>query len=149
MVELRRSEHHIYKLAYHLVFCPKYRHPVFKEPQRTMLREILIKAAYDYDMEIEEIEIPEDHIHMLIIIPPPISISRCMQILKSISAREFFKRYPDIRNKYFWGGTLWSPSFYAETIGRKDEDAVRHYINQQLEEETKHIQKLQQLKLFA
>jgi putative transposase len=147
-MDLQYAEHHVTRLEYHLVWTPKYRHPVFKEPQRTVLKQILIKAAYDYDMEITEIEIPPDHIHALIIIPPTISISECFNIIKSISAREFFACFPDIKQKYFWGGKLWSPSYYAETVGKRNEEAIRKYIKNQLKKEQGHIIKLKQLKLF-
>jgi putative transposase len=73
-----------------------------KEPMRTLLKEILIKTAYDYEMHIEEIEIPPDHIHMIIQAPPKFSPSKIMQILKSKSAIEFFKVYPKIKRAYFW-----------------------------------------------
>lgn len=147
-MDLRYAEHHVTRLEYHLVWTPKYRHPVFKEPQRTILKHILIKAAYDYDMEIREIEIPPDHIHALVSLPPTISVSECMNILKSISAREFFSQFPDIKQKYFWGGKLWSPSYYAETVGKANEQAIKKYILNQLKEEKKHILQIKQLKLF-
>jgi putative transposase len=148
-MELQYAEHHVSRLEYRLVWTPKYRHPVFKEPHRTILKQILTKAAYDYDMEIREIEIPPDHIHALIVLPPTISVSECMNILKSISAREFFAKFPKIKQKYFWGGKLWSPSYYAETVGKANELTIRKYILGQLKEETRHISKLKQLKLFT
>ena len=147
-MELQYAEHHVYRLEYHLVWTPKYRHPVFREPQRGILKQVLIKAAHDYDMEILEIEIPNDHIHVLISLPPTIMISECIRVLKSISAREFFKRFPEIREKYFWGGKLWTPSYYAETVGKRNETAIRKYIQNQLEEETKYEKTLIQLKLL-
>ncbi len=48
-----------------------------------------------------------------------------MQIIKSISAREFFRRYPEIKKQYFWGGKLWTQSFFVETIGNVNEDVIR------------------------
>lgn len=98
-MELKHAEHHVYRLEYHLVWTPKYRNPVFQEPYRSMLKSIIAKTAYDYDMEVREIEIPPDHVHALVALPPHISVSECMGILKSISAREFFFRYPSIKQK--------------------------------------------------
>ena len=94
-MELRRAEHHIYRLQYHLVWTPKYRRAVFAEPQRHVLKAILEKTALDY-----------------------------------------------------WGGRLWSPSYYAETIGRKNEVAVSAYIRNQLQEEVRYERVLKQLKLL-
>jgi len=147
-MELQRASHHIYRLEYHLVWTPKYRHPVFKEPQRTVLKQIIRKTAYDYDIDIIELEAPPDHIHTLVALLPQMSVSECMKILKSISAREFFRKYPDIKEKYFWGGKLWSPSYYAETIGQKNEAVITKYIQNQLEAEKRHLKQLKQLKLF-
>ena len=147
-MDILHAEHHLYRLQYHIVWTPKYRHPVFNEPYRTTLKHIIIKAAHDYDMDVAEIEIPPDHIHALISLSPPQSVSDCMRIIKSVSAREFFKRYPAVKEKYFWGGKLWSPSYYAETIGNKNEAAITAYIQQQLKEEEKYHQTLKQLKLL-
>ncbi len=147
-MELQRSEHHVYRLEYHLVWTPKYRNPAFQEPYRTGLKGMIVKAAYDHDMEVVEIEIPPDHVHALVSIPPPISISDAVRILKSVSAREFFEKYPDIRKKWFWGGKLWSPSYYAETIGNRNEAAIQSYIRNQLVAEERHLQQLKQLKLM-
>ncbi len=112
------------------------------------MKGMIVKAAYDHDMEVVEIEIPPDHVHALVSIPPPISISDAVRILKSVSAREFFEKYPDIRKKWFWGGKLWSPSYYAETIGNRNEAAIQSYIRNQLVAEERHLQQLKQLKLM-
>src|SRR3990167_3118481 len=147
-MELTHAEHHIYYATYHLVWTPKYRHPVFKEPYRGVLKSIIVKAVYDYNIDIQDIEIPSDHVHALVSFPPPMSISTCMRVLKSVSARELFKRHPSIRAKYFWGGKLWSPSYYAETIGQRNEQAIQAYIRHQLDAESKLIERSRQLKLF-
>jgi putative transposase len=147
-MELSHAEHHVYYAKYHLVICPKYRHPVFQNPYRTTLKQILIKAGYDHDIEVLEIEIPPNHVHMMLSFAPPLSGSDAVRILKSISAREFFRKYPEIREKYFWGGKLWSPSYYIETIGIRNEAAIKKYIQQQLIQEEKQIAKMKQLKLF-
>ncbi len=147
-MELIHAEHHIYRLEYHLVWCPKYRHPVFQEPFRSDMKAMIVKAASDHDMNVLEIEIPPDHVHAMVSLPPTVSISDCMRVLKSVSAREFFAKYPQVKKKFFWGGKLWSPSYYAETVGQKNEAAIRRYIQHQLQEEEKHISALRQLKLL-
>jgi putative transposase len=114
------------------VWIPKYRHKVFKEPYRENLKAIIRKIGYDYNIEIVELEVPEDHIHMVVRSEPKISPSRIMQTIKSISARNFFKLYPEIRKKYFWGGHLWTQSFFVETIGNANEETIRKYVQNQL-----------------
>jgi putative transposase len=63
---------------------------------------------------------------------PKVSPSSVMQIIKSISAREFFKLRPEIKKKYFWGGKLWTQSYFVETIGNANEEVIRAYVQNQL-----------------
>lgn len=116
-----------------------------KEPARTFLKEILTKVAYDYEMMIDEIEIPPDHIHMIIQAPPKLSPSKIMQILKSKSAIEFFKVYPKIKKAYFWWWKLWTESFFVETIWNRNEDQVRKYVQEQLKHEEETLKQMPNL----
>lgn len=75
---------------YYFVWVPKYRHKVFEESFRSGPKNIIGKIGYDYNIEIVELEIPVDHIHMVIRSVPKVAPSDVMQIIKSISAREFF-----------------------------------------------------------
>ena len=104
--------------------------------------------SYDYNIEIVELEIPVDHIHMVVRSEPKICPSEIMQIIKSISAREFFKLHPDIKKRYFWGGKLWTQSFFVETIGNANEETFRKYVQNQLEVMDKAESKTGQLNLF-
>ena len=147
-MELQRNTHHVYRLMYHFVWIPKYRHKVFNEPYREVLKGIIQKIGYDYDIDIVELEIPEDHIHMVVRGVPKMSPSGVMQIIKSISAREFFRIYPEIKRQYFWGGKLWTQSYFVETIGNADEKTIRKYVQNQLMENDKIEIKSDQLNLF-
>ena len=147
-MELQRNTHHVYRLMYHFVWIPKYRHKVFGEPYRKALKGIIEKIGYDYDIDIVELEIPEDHIHMVVRGVPKMSPSDVMQIVKSISAREFFRRYPEIKKRYFWGGKLWTKSYFVETIGNANEDVIRVYVRDQLTEHEKKEDKSRRLGLF-
>jgi len=147
-MELRRNTHHVYRLMYHFVWIPKYRHKVFSEPYREILKGIILKAGYDYDIDIVELEIPEDHIHMVVRGIPKMCPSDVMQVIKSISAREFFRLYPEIKKRYFWGGKLWTQSYFVETIGNANEDVIRAYVRDQLTEYEKKEESSIQLGLF-
>jgi len=131
-MELQRNTHHVYRLMYHFVWIPKYRHKVFEEPYRTVLKDIVWKIGYDYDIDIVELEVPTDHIHMVVRSEPKASPSSVMQIIKSISARKFFRLHPEIKKKYFWGGKLWTQSYFVETIGNASEEVIRKYVQDQL-----------------
>ena len=147
-MELDRNSHHVFRLMYHFVWIPKYRHKVFIEPYRSMLKEILYKIGYDYNVEIVELEIPVDHIHMVVKSEPKRCPSEIMQIMKSISARNFFKLYPDIKKRYFWGGKLWTQSFFVETIGNANEKTIREYVRNQLKQMDDQEARAKQMRFF-
>jgi putative transposase len=133
-MDTQRNKHHVFRIMYHFVWIPKYRKKVFKEPYRSMLKEIISKICYDYNFELTEIEIPEDHIHAVIRCAPRVSPSDIMQVIKSISAREFFKMFPEIKRRYFWGGKLWTQSYFVETVGNTNDKLIRAYVKSQLSE---------------
>jgi putative transposase len=147
-MELSRNSHHVFRIMYHFVWIPKYRHKVFVEPCRSMLKDIICKIGYDYNIEIVELEIPEDHLHMVVKSEPKTSPSDIMQIIKSISARNFFRLYPEIKKKFFWGGKLWTQSFFVETIGNANEEVIRKYVRAQLHKMDSQEEKWKQLRLL-
>jgi putative transposase len=89
-----------------------------------------------------------DHIHMVVRAEPKDSPSSIMQIVKSISAREFFKLHPQIKRKYFWGGKLWTQSYFVETIGNASEKVIREYVKNKLVVMNKGEKSSEQLGLF-
>ena len=97
---------------------------------------------------IVELEIPEDHIHMVIKGVPKQSPSDVIQVIKSITAREFFRIYPEIKKQYFWGGKLWTQSYFVETVGNATEDVIRKYVQEQLLELDRKEAYSNQLSLF-
>ncbi len=132
---------------YHFVWIPKYRHKIFVEPYRSSLKAIIEKIGYD-NIEVAELEIPIDHLHMIVRGEPKLSPSKVMQIVNSISAREFFRLYPEIKKRYFWGGKLWTQSYFVETIGNANEETIRAYVQNQLLELDEHESKSRQLGLL-
>ena len=143
-MEIRRNSHHVFRIMYHFVWIPKYRRKVFTEPYRNTLKTIIHKIGYDYNIEIVELEIPTDHIHMVVRALPKEAPCDIMQIIKSMSAREFFRLHPEIKKRYFWGGKLWTQSYFIETIGNANEEVIKAYVQNQLREmdatEKKHMQ---------
>jgi putative transposase len=71
-----------------------------------------------------------------------------MQIIKSTSAREFFRKHPQIKRKYFWGGKLWTQSYFVEMIGNANEKVIREYVKNQLNVMNKGEENSKQLGLF-
>ena len=147
-MDLQRNTHHVFSLMYHFVWIPKYRHKVIEEPYRSELKAIINKIFYDYDIDIVELEIPVDHINMVVRSKPKMSPSQGIQIIKSISARQFFKLRPEIKRKYFWGGKSWTQSYFVESIGNANEEVIRAYVQNQLKVMNAHEDSARQCGLF-
>ena len=146
-MELKRSNHCVYPIRYHLVLCVKYRRKLLKPKDRSdYLKYILKEIGERYSFELEEMGTDGDHIHVFVGAAPKYAPSRVMQILKSISAREMFKRFPDIR-KQLWGGEFWSDGGYIGTVGDGvTSEIVRKYVREQGSLEEKESE--QQIQLF-
>lgn len=126
---LKRSSHAVYDTAYHLVWCPKYRKKVFEEPEiRQRAEQLMREICEEYDIEIQEMEIAIDHVHLLVSFHPKYAIGQVVRILKSISARELFREYPRIKRK-LWKGELWEDGYFARTVGdRLTRQIIDKYI---------------------
>ena len=94
-------------------------------------KDVLLEISKRYNFVFETIGIDEDHVHLLVQAAPRYSPSRIFQIIKSITARELFKKYPIIK-KDLWGGEFWSDSGYVGTVGEGiNADIIRKYIKKQ------------------
>ena len=146
-MELDQNLHYVFRIMYHFVWIPKYRKKIFHEPYRSRLKKIFYKIGYDHNIDIVELEIPIDHVHMVVRSEPKICPSKIMQVVKSLSAINFFKLYPDIRKKYFWGGKLWTQSFFVETIGNVNDEVIKKYVRNQLKKMDQSEEWSKQLKI--
>jgi len=126
---LKRSSHAVYDTAYHLVWCPKYRKKIFNDEEIRERAEQLIKEIIEeYEIEIQEMEVAIDHVHMLVSFPPKLSIGEVVRTIKSISARELFREFPRIK-KRLWAGELWEDGYFASTVGdRMTRQIIDKYI---------------------
>jgi len=95
------------------------------------MKAILQQVADDNDIVIEKIEVMPDHIHMLISFPPSKAPVSVIKALKGRSAYIFLQNHPEIRRSQYWGGHLWSPSYYMSTLGNMSKEVVEKYINDQ------------------
>ena len=116
MIPLRRANHCVYKIRYHLVFCVKYRKRLLFVSGRTeFLRNICTEISERYEFEFDKLGTDGDHVHILVGAPPRYSPSRLKQIIKSITARQLFKRFPEIKEQ-LWGGQFWNDGGYIGTV---------------------------------
>ena len=142
------KKHNVSVLLYHLVCPAKYRRVIFTEEVDRVLKEVCIEISKRYEISFIEIGTDKNHVHFLIQTVPVYSASRVGQIIKSITAREIFKRLPEVK-KELWGGEFWAKGYFINTVGRYgSEEAIRNYVREQgREEEYKQIHR-QQLELF-
>jgi putative transposase len=127
----KASAHAVYDLKYHFVWTPKYRKDLLTGEVIDAVREILQSVAEAHDMEIDTMEVMEDHVHVFLSAPPRYSPAQVMQIMKSISAREVFARFPWLRRK-LWGGEFWGDGYFVRSIGDQvTSEIIRRYIRYQ------------------
>ena len=120
---VKKSNHCAYQTHYHLVFPVKYRKALLSVEVEEMIVAVARAIAERYEIEFEQIGCDKDHIHILCSFHPKYSIGEVVRKFKSITARELFKKFPDLK-KELWGGELWSDGYYAATIGEGGNWAV-------------------------
>ncbi|WP_204244169.1 IS200/IS605 family transposase [Wocania ichthyoenteri] len=103
-------------LLYHLVFPLKYRKSVITEEIGEGLKSICLEISERYEVHFIEIGYESNHVHFLVQSVPNYSVSKMIRMLKSITAKQLFQRFPEIKEK-LWGGKFWTSSFYVNTVG--------------------------------
>ena len=131
--EIRSSSHSKYRCQYHIVFAPKYRRKEIYGQIKRDIGEILRKLCEQKDVVIIEAEACPDHIHMLVSIPPHISIAQFMGFLKGKSTLMIFDRHAHLKYKY-GSRSFWCRGYYVDTVGR-NKKAIAEYIQKQLEDD--------------
>ena len=136
--EVKHTAHSSYRCEYHIVFAPKYRRQVIYRQLKADIGEIFRKLCSEMKVEIIEAEACGDHIHMLVSIPPYMSIAQFVGTLKSKSALMIFDRHANLKYKY-GSRNFWARGYFVDTVG-KNERMIAEYIRHQLEEDYTHDQ---------
>ena len=124
--------HTKWKCQYHIVIVPKYRRKAIYGKLRQDIGVILRKLCEYKHVEIIEAHAMPDHIHMLLSIPPKLSVGDFMGYLKGKSTLMLYDRHPELQSK--WDKAFWARGYYVETIGNITDEAVQKYIKEQAEE---------------
>ena len=126
-----KKRHNTTLLLYHLVFPAKYRRKVLSTRVSNTLKEICIDISERYEIHFVEIGTDKDHVHFLAQSIPMLSITKIVTIIKSITAREIFKKHPEVK-KMLWGGSLWTSGYYANTVGQYgNREIIAKYVKNQ------------------
>ncbi|EMI1450927.1 IS200/IS605 family transposase [Proteus mirabilis] len=128
---IRRGRHCVFLMHVHLVFVTKYRRKIFDQDAIEKLRGYFTSVCADFDVELVEMDGERDHVHLLINYPPKLAISNLVNSLKGVSSRLLRRDRPDIAQRYYYKGVLWSPSYFAGSCGGAPISIIRQYIEQQ------------------
>ncbi len=125
------KSHNVTVLMYHIVFPAKYRRAVLDEGVDQELRAICLEIEKRYEVKFLEIGTDRDHIHVLVQSVPMYSVTKLVKLIKSLTAREIFRRCPHVK-KQLWGGEFWSDGYFASTVGKHgDETMISNYVKKQ------------------
>ena len=141
------KSHNVTILLYHLVFPAKYRRAVFDSGVDRAIIDVCIEVEKRYEINFIEIGTDKDHVHFLVQSVPKYSVTKLVTIIKSLTAREVFRKCPHVK-KLLWGGEFCSDGYFASTVGKHgDEGMIAKYVkNQGMDYEKLHESK--QLEFF-
>ena len=132
-MDYRKTSHSIYDLKYHLVWITKYRKPVLRGEIGRRVRAIIRRVCAELDVQILSGAIQPDHVHLLVSVPPQLSVSELMQRIKGRSARKIMQEYTEIRRQ-FWGRHFWARGYFAASSGNVTDEVIKQYIESQGEQ---------------
>ena len=126
----RKSAHATYDLKYHLVWITKYRKPVLRGAVGQRVRDLIRQTCATLDVEIVKGHVAVDHVHLLVSVPPQVSVSDLMRLIKGRSSRRMLDEFGELK-KQFWGQHLWARGYFAVSSGNVTDDVIARYIEMQ------------------
>ena len=136
MGKYRKLSHVFYKCEYHFVFVPKYRYKILTGLVKTLVEHDIKVISQWKEVEVQELNVQQDHVHLVCSVPPKVSVSEYMGILKGKLAIKLFKSYPELKKKPYWGNHFWARGYFVSTIGL-DAEMIKRYVKYQENEERK------------
>ena len=130
----RKSSHTVYDAKYHLVWTTKYRYRVLGAKIARRTRDLIREICQQLDVNIVKGHLSPDHVHMLVSIPPHLSVAKLMQHVKGKSSRKLQMEFKELHQRY-WGKHVWARGYFCATAGVVTEDQIKHYIEHHTEHE--------------
>lgn len=127
-MEYKSNNNIVYSCKYHVVWCPKYRRKVLTGSVETRLKELLTKSCASMDVDIIEMEIMPEHVHMLIQVDPQFGVHRAVKRMKGSSSKVLREEFPFLKTKL---PTLWTNSYFVSTVGGAPLAVIKQYIENQ------------------
>ena len=134
-MRFRKSSHAIYKTEYHVVWTPRYRRKIFVPGVRQYAQKLLKGLdGLDPDIEVLMVNVPLDHVHMMIVIPPRVSVADTIQFIKSQSGKLLKAKFPFLE-QVMWGRSgIWSRGYCVSTIGLNEKEILAYVAHQDKED---------------
>ena len=131
MSEYIHKSHNVTVLIYHLVFPGKYRRAVIDGHVDEALKAVCLEIEKRYQVKFLEIGTDSDHVHFLVQSVPSYSVTKVVTLIKSLTAREIFKRCREVKRQ-LWGGEFWADGYFASTVGKHgNEETIGEYVKNQ------------------
>ena len=118
----------VYSCKYHVVWCPKYRRPVLVEGVEVRLKSLIVETCSKMNVDIIEMEIMPDHVHLLIEVDPQFGIHRAVKQIKGVSSRVLRQEFSWLKSRI---PTLWTNSYFVSTVGGAPLAVIKKYIENQ------------------
>ena len=134
MSRFSRLSHVIWCCKYHIVWVPKYRFRILTGSVAHELYKTIHVYCGRLGCEVIELNIQIDHVHLLVAVPPKVSISTLLGSVKGKTAIQIFRQFPYLKKKPYWGNHFWARGYCVDTVG-VDEDIIRKYVKFQEKEE--------------
>ncbi len=137
MKHYRKTSHAVYDIKFHVVWITKYRKPVLSGEVAIRVRDLVREICKSMDVEIIKGHVSKDHLHLLISVPPHLSVSKLVQGLKGKTSRKLLSEYKRLARQ-FWGRHLWARGYFVASSGTITDEVIAQYIEMQDKMERDH-----------
>ena len=134
MSRFRKLSHTLWHCTYHIVWTPKYRYRILKGEINTELNNCIQQFSKQKGCVVEELNIQKDHVHLMVSIPPKLSVSSYVGMIKGRCAIRIFEKFKHLKRRPYWGNHFWARGYCVDTIGL-NEEMIRKYVKYQEDEE--------------
>ena len=122
------ASHCLYNIGFHIIWCPKYRRKVLVDGIDERLKELLLEKAKNLEIQIDQMEVMPDHVHLFVKCKPTLAVHHIINQLKGYTSVILRREFPKLKSRL---PTLWTRSYYVESVGHISEETIRKYIEDQ------------------
>ena len=140
MSRFKKLSHTIWHCHYHIVWTPKYRYKILQGAIKQEVETCIRAFSEQKKCEVVELNVQVDHVHLIVSIPPKLSVSDCAGIVKGRSAIRVLNRFKELRRKPYWGNHFWTKGYCVDTVGLEMEK-IQAYVKYQDKKDQQHEQR--------